>query len=90
MSALNTNFGGNLFSRFDPLIVTFELQTKPLIIHPQISVATTGDRLWHDLLHFLRHHADIGDITTVVAEAIEAEAVLEMTKQRDIVLEPRI
>src|SRR5262245_22369625 len=44
-------------------------------------------RLRHDSLHLLRHHADIGAVAAVVAEAIVAEPVGQMAEQNDIVLE---
>ena len=46
--------------------------------------------LRHDGLDFLRYHADIGAIAAVVAEAIVADAIGEMAKKNDIVLESDI
>jgi hypothetical protein len=38
-------------------------------------------------LDFLRHHADVGAVTAVVAETIETEAVGETAKQHDVVFQ---
>src|SRR5262249_39095634 len=43
--------------------------------------------LRHDRLHLLRHHADIGFVAADIAEAIEAEPVVEPAEQNDVVLE---
>ena len=71
----------------DPLLIGLEPDAKPVIEDAECPVAIVHDRLRHHRLHFLRHHADIGPITAVVAEAIVAEAIREMTEQDDIVLE---
>src|SRR5262245_43408901 len=70
-----------------PLLVGLELQAEPVIEDAQVAIATAHDRFRHDVLHFLRHHADIGPGAAVVAEAIEAQAVVEMAEQGDVVLE---
>src|SRR5215475_16218705 len=82
--------GRNPCARRQPLLVGLELDAEPVIEDPQIAVATAHDRVRHDRLHLLRHHADIGLVAAVVAEAIEAEAVVEMAEQRDVVLERNI
>jgi hypothetical protein len=74
-------------TRRDPLLIGLEPDAKPVIEDAECSVAIVHDRLRHHGLHFLRHHADIGPITAVVAEAIVAEAIGKMTEQDDIVLE---
>jgi hypothetical protein len=38
-------------------------------------------------LDFLSHHADIGLIGAIVAEAVEAQAVIEVAEERDVVCE---
>ena len=53
----------------------------------QIAVAAAQYRRGHDCLDFLRHHADIGLVAAVVAEAVEAEAVIEVAEKEDVVLE---
>jgi len=50
-------------------------------------VAAAHDRIGPDRLHFLRQHADIGLVAAVVDEAIEAQAVVKMTDERDVVFE---
>jgi len=56
-------------------------------VHPEGAVPAAADRIRHDDLHLLRHHADIGLVAAVVAEAIEAKAVVELTEKSDVVLE---
>jgi len=41
-------------------------------------------------LNFLRHYTDIGFITAVIYEPIEAKAVVEMTKKRNVMLQPDV
>src|SRR5437016_10677047 len=82
--------GRNLRAGGEPLIVGLELQAELVIEHPQRAVAAAHDRIGHYSLHFLRHHADIGLVAAIVAEAIEAEAVVEMAKERDVVLEHHV
>ena len=53
----------------------------------QVTVAVTNHRLRHHLLHFLRDDADIGTIAVIIAEAIIAKTIGEMTKQDDVVLD---
>jgi len=77
----------NVCPRSQPLPVGLELQTEVVVEHPQIAVASAHDRLRHDLLHFLGDDADIGLIAAVVTEAIDAEAVVEMAEENDIVFE---
>ena len=55
-----------------------------------VFVLVAGDCVRNDGFDFLRHHADIGLIAAVVAEAIEAEAVIELTQQNDIMFEPDV
>src|ERR1700722_19396120 len=77
----------NLFSRSEPVRVAFERHAELVVVHTQIAVAIARDRFRYDLLHLLGHDADIGLVAAVVAEAIEAQAVVETAEQRDVVLE---
>jgi hypothetical protein len=43
-----------------------------------MAIFAAHDRLRHDGFDFLRHHADIGLLAPDIAEAIEAEAIIEM------------
>ena len=79
--------GRHVRARRDPMLVGLEFDAKLLVIDPQIAVLTARNRFWCNGLHFLRHHADIGALAAVVAEAIVAEAVVEMAKQDDVMLE---
>src|SRR5437660_943346 len=84
---LNRCAGRDLCARRDPLIVALELQAELVVEDLQGAVTAAHDRVGHDRLDLLRHHADIGLVTAVVAEAIEAEAAIEMAEQRNVVLE---
>jgi hypothetical protein len=74
-------------SRFELFIVALEFQPELVVIDQQISIAAARDRVRHDLLHFLRHDADIGLGAAIVAETIEAKAIAEMAEKHDVVLE---
>ena len=71
----------------DPLVVCHELQTELVVEDAQISVTAAHNRIRPDGLHLLRHHADIDLVAAVVAEAIESEAIVEVTDHADVVLE---
>src|ERR1700680_3607819 len=79
-AACRNSFAGGL-----PLFPGLHVQAEPIVIHPEIAVAAAHDSLRQDRFDFLRHHTDIGLVTSIVAEAIEAEAVVEMAQQNDVV-----
>src|SRR5262249_61384833 len=79
--------GWNPCTGCDPLVICHEWQAELVVEDTQVSVAATHNRIWSDSLHLLRHHADIGFVAAVVAEAIKSKAIVEMTKQGDVVLE---
>jgi hypothetical protein len=72
------------------MAVALDLQTEFLVINLKIAVRTARDRRRHNLLHFLRHHPDIGFVAAIVAEAIKAETVIEIAEEGDVVLEPDV
>src|SRR6185369_15809147 len=74
-------------TRRNPMLVGLELDAEPVVKDAQCTIAITHHRLRQDSLHFLRHHAAIGTVAAVVAEAIIAETIGKMTEQDDIVLE---
>src|SRR5664279_975790 len=76
----------NLRARADPIFPGLHAQAELIVIDPQIAVAATHDSIGHDGLDFLRHHADIGLVAAIVAEAVEAETVVEMAEQDDVML----
>src|SRR5215470_6494609 len=71
----------------DPLLVRHELHADFVVEDAQISITAAHNSVRPDGLHFLRHYADIGLVAAVIAEAIESQAIVEMTEQRDVVLE---
>ena len=81
---------GDPRTRGDPPVVALKCHAKPVIVDPQIAVATAHDRLRHDLLHLLRHDSHIGSATAVVGEAIEAQAAVEPSEKGDVVFEPDV
>src|SRR5439155_6449444 len=82
--------GRDFCARGEPLVVALELQSELVIEDLQVAVAAAHDRLRHDRQNFLRHHADVGRVAAIVVEAIEAENVVEVAKERDVVLEHHI
>src|SRR5882672_8556976 len=87
---LNWCAGRDVSARRGPLVVGLELQAELVVEDPQIAVAAAQYRRGHDCLDFLRHHADIGLVAAVVAEAVEAEAVIEVAEKRDVVLKHHV
>src|SRR6185503_14414028 len=73
--------------RGKPLVVGVEWQAKLVVVDTQVAVVTADDSIRPHGLNFLRHYADITLVAAVVAEAIEAEAIVEMPEQDDMVLE---
>src|ERR1700730_13283571 len=80
----------DMSARGGPLVVGLELQAELVVGDTQIAVAAAQYRRGHDCLDFLRHHADIGLVAAVVAEAIEAEAVIEVAEKGDVVLKHHV
>src|SRR5262249_57299492 len=60
---------------------------KLVVEHDQVAVPTADDCLRHHRLHFLRDHANVGLVAAIVAEPIEAQAIVEITEQRDVMFE---
>lgn len=77
-------------ARRNPSVVGFEFDPKPIVEDPQIAVAVADNGIWHHSLHFLRDHSDIGPIASIVAKAVEAEAIGEMPKKNDVVLKRNV
>src|SRR5262247_3824239 len=72
------------------MLVGLKLDPELFIVDSQVAVAAAHNGARHDRLHLLRHHADIGPVAAVVAEAIITDAVAEMAEQNDIMLEHHI
>src|SRR5262249_17030842 len=70
-----------------PLPVGLERHADPVVENPEIASASAHHCFGHHRLHLLRHHTHIGAVAAVVGEAIEAEAVVEVAQQGDVVLE---
>src|SRR4029079_18618597 len=78
--------GRDTLARSNPLFVGLHLEAELVVIDAEIAVAVAHDRFRPHCFDFLRHHADIGLIAAEIAEAIEAEAVVELTEQADRML----
>src|SRR4029450_13849076 len=87
---LDPGDGWDLCARCDPLLVGLELQAELVVEDLKIAVPAAHDRLRHDRLRFLRHHADIDLVAAVIAEAIEPKAVVQTTEKGDVVLKRNI
>ena len=73
--------GRDTCARCDPLVVGLKLEAKLVIEDTQIAVVAAHYRRRQDCLNFLRHHADVGLVVAIVAKAVEAKAVIEVTKE---------
>jgi len=73
-----------------PLIVTLEFQTELVVVHSQVAVASSRHRLWRYLRNLLGNDANIGRVAAVIAEAVQAKPIVEITDQNDVVLEPDV
>jgi len=71
----------------DPLLVGLERHAELAVEHAQIPIPATHDSIRGDRLNFLSNDADIGFAAAVIAEAVEAEAVIKVAEQRYVVLE---
>src|SRR5262245_37462545 len=79
--------GRELRARREPLLVGLERQSELVVEDAQVAVAIADDGVGPDARDLLGHDADIGFVASLVGEAIEAKAVVEMAEQRDVVLE---
>src|SRR5262245_234944 len=71
-----------------PLFPGHEFQPETIIVDPQIPVGAAPDCAGFNLLHLLRHDANIGGaIAALVAEAVEFEAIVEPPQRDDVLLE---
>lgn len=91
MSALGsvccTDNGWNSSALLKPLLEGLEPHAKLVVEDAQGAIAIAHNGFRHDALDLLRHHADIGAIAAVVAEAIVAEAIGEMAEENNVMLE---
>src|SRR5262245_46853900 len=78
---------GHSRTRGNPAVVRLQAQTKLVVQHDQVTVATAYDRLGHNSLHLLRDHANESLIASVVPEPIEAKAIVEIAEKRDVMFE---
>src|SRR5216684_947299 len=85
--SVTTDAGRNTRSARNPRVVGLEGQSELVVEDSQVAIAAAHDRLRHYAAHLLRDHAHIGLVAAVVAEAVEAESVVETAEQHDVVLE---
>jgi len=71
----------------EPFFVGLELNSKFVVTDAKHTITIALDRLRHQRLHFLRHHANVGAVAPVVAEPIIAKTVRQISKQSDIVFD---
>jgi hypothetical protein len=71
----------------NPLVVGLERNAELAIEHPQVAIRAADDRIRHDRPNFLSDDANIGFVAAVIAEAVEADAVIEAAEQLDVMLE---
>src|SRR5580693_7217911 len=73
-----------------PLVVSLEWQSKPVVGNAHIAVRAARYRFRHHGSHLLRHHPDIGGVAAIVDEAIIAETVVQPPEEHDILLEAHV
>jgi hypothetical protein len=72
------------------LIVTLKFQPELVVIHSQVAVASACHRLRRDLRNLLGNDPDIGRVASVIAEAVEAKAIIQITDQNDVMLKSNV
>src|ERR1700750_298405 len=75
---------GDLRAAGEPIFVGLEFHAELLVVDAQIAVAATRDGVGHHGLHFLGDDTDECLVAAKIAEAIEAETVVEMAEQHDV------
>src|SRR6185436_14835705 len=78
---------GDLRAGCGPILVGDELEPEPVVVNPEITIAAARHRARHHRLHLLRHDPDIGLVAAEIAEAVIAEAVVQMSEQDNVVLQ---
>lgn len=58
-----------------PLVPRHKFKSEATIVHMEETICSLDHRVRLNLLYFLRHHANVLLIATLVAEAIEAQSV---------------
>jgi hypothetical protein len=69
------------------LVVALKFQPELTVIHPQIAITAASHRFWCDLGDLLGDHPDIGRVAAIIAEAIEAKAIVQIADKNDVMLE---
>jgi hypothetical protein len=69
------------------LIVALKFQPELTVIYPQIAITAASHRFWCDLRNLLGDHPDIGRVAAIIAEAIEAKAIVQIADKSDVMLE---
>jgi hypothetical protein len=87
ISVRNRNADWHLRARGNPLLVSLKLDAYLVVEDPQVAILPPRHCVRLNHLHILRHHADVGSIAAVIAEAIKADTVAEMTEKNDVVLD---
>ena len=80
----------HLRARRNPLPVGLESHADPVVVDPQVSVPATHNGLRRDFLHFLRQYADIDLVRAIVGKPIKPDAVAQIGKTNNVVLERNI
>ena len=80
----------NARSSSQPTAIAFKRDAKLGVVNCQIAVAITRDGRGCDALYVLSDDAHIGFVAAIVAEAVEAEAVVEIAEKDNVVLQADI
>src|SRR4051812_6914351 len=71
----------------EPLVIALKSETQSVVVDAQDALGVAAHRIRPHELHLLRHHPDVALVTAVIAEAVEAKAIVETTQEGDVVLD---
>ena len=72
------------------MLVSLEGHAELAVINDQIPFPIVRNGLRHNFQRFLRNHADIMFLASIVCEPIDAHSVRKPAKKDDIVLDPDV
>jgi hypothetical protein len=87
ISVRNRNADWHLRARGNPLLVSLKLDAYLVVEDPQVAILPPRHCVRLNHLHILRHHADVSSVAAVIAEAIKADTIAEMTEKNDVMLD---
>ena len=74
----------------NPLTIALESNAKHVVVDAEITVGADYNSSRRHDLHFLRDHTYVGLLTAIIAEPVEADPIVKMTEQLDVVLQVKV